>query len=82
MYKMYNNKSAFFPTPHFQDRALGGWGVAVAVVAAIETFITWFVGCMACCWAPYVYEADKVSIYNIYSHYFLSIHYRYCDSYY
>ncbi len=75
MYKMYNLN--FSSHPSFQDRALGGWGVAVAVVAAIETFITWFVGCMACCWAPYVYEADKVSIYNQYS---LPIHYRYCDS--
>ncbi len=42
-----------------QDKALGGWGVAVAVLGGIETFITWFVACMACCWAPYFTDADR-----------------------
>ena len=34
------------------------------LLGRIETFITWFVGCMACCWAPYHYEGDKVSLFT------------------
>ena len=57
-------KSNLYFCSVMQDQALGGWGVAVAVVGGIETFITWFVGCMACCWAPYHYEGEKVSLFK------------------